>query len=450
MREGPSIDRRRFLIAASGTVAGLALSSTFGCRRSGEEPAPATAPEIDFPFLEVSGSPYEIGLAIGRRFGDQVREGIRRRRDWFDGLRRFMDEDRATRLEPFVAAAEQHFPHTLEELRGWADGAGLPVEDLLTLNLKAELAALRAVAAPETPGCSTLALSHGGRTLIAHNEDGHGAYHDLMFLVRVAQPGRPAFLCLTYPGILCGNGPAINEAGIAVTTNFIGGLAVRPGVPRYVLSRALLGARSLDEAVAIVTHPDRAFAFHYNLGSRDEGKILSVETSVERSSVQEVHGLYVHTNHLLHAEMAETPQDAAYVESSSMSRYRVLSEKAQRFDGRLDEVGEETLVELLSSHEGAPYSPCRHPDGEVSGATLGSALIDAGAGDVRLYYSNPCREPIGPPHGLTSTDPLDEHPHAGQKSGPERNLISEAGAGSAPAALRPSGNARIPTFPASD
>jgi hypothetical protein len=385
------IDRREFLVKASGVAAGLALTSTIGCRRAGEGPEPDGSAATGFPFLEVAGRPYEVGLAIGRRFGEQVREGIRRRQDWFDGLRRFMDQDPATRMEPFVAAAERHFPWVMEELRGWADGAGLPLEDLLTLNLKAELAALRRGSTPETPGCSTLDFVRGERRWIAHNEDGHDTYHDLMFLVRVAQPGRPAFLCLTYPGILCGNGPAINEAGIAVTTNFIGGLDVRPGVPRYVLSRALLGAGSLDEALAIVTHPERAFAFHYNLGSRDEGKILSVETSVESSSVQEVEGLYVHTNHLLHAGMAETAQDAEYVESSSMSRYRVLTREAQLLAGRLDEVGEETLVELLSSHDGAPYSPCRHPAGEVRGATLGSAVIDVGTGELRLYHSNPCR-----------------------------------------------------------
>ena len=88
--------------------------------------------------------------------------------------------------------------------------------------------------------------------------------------------------------------------------------------------------------------------------------------------------------------MEETAQDQEYVGSSSMSRYEVLTREVERLSGRLDEVVEETLVGLLSSHESAPYSPCRHPAGEVSGATLGSALIDVGAGEMRLYHSNPC------------------------------------------------------------
>jgi len=375
----PIESRRRFLITASGALAGVTLCAC------GEDHA------ARFPLLEASGSPREIGLAIGRRFGEQIREGLRRRRVWFEELRRFMEQDRAARYEPFLAAGQKHFPDILEELRGWSEGSGVPFDDLMALNLKAELAAMMHGEAEETPGCSTISLSHGERRIIAHNEDGNRAYHDLMFLVRVSQQGRPGFLCLTYPGILCGNGPAVNDAGLALTTNFIASLTVRPGIPRYFLSRAVLNAMSLREAVEIVTHPQRAFAFHYNLGSRAEGKILSVETSAEESALREVRGLYLHTNHLLLPETAQSPQDAEYVESSSMSRYRVLRAGLQRLGDRIDDVQGAELVGLLSSHESAPYSPCRHPTEEVGGATLGNALFDLGAGSLQLGFSNPCR-----------------------------------------------------------
>jgi hypothetical protein len=74
-----------------------------------------------------------------------------------------------------------------------------------------------------------------------------------------------------------------------------------------------------------------------------------------------------------------------------MSRYRVLTAEARRLRERLGKVGQDALLELLSSHEGAPYSPCRHPEGDVSGATLGTALFDVAEGRRRLYVSNPCR-----------------------------------------------------------
>jgi hypothetical protein len=384
------MDRRDFLISTSGAIVGLAVPSLVGCARRGHEGRFDEA-SAAFPILEASGSSYEVGLAIGRRFEAQIREALRRRAAWFDGLRSFAMEDPASRFDPFVAAASEEFPEILEELRGWSDGSGVAFDDLMVLNLKAELSTLMTAETPEMPGCSTVAYVHRGLSLLAHNEDGHRANRGLMFLVRVSRPDRPDFLCLTYPGILCGNGPAVNEAGIVLTTNYIGGLDVRLGIPRYVISRAALDAGSLAEAVQTVSHPRRAFSFHYNLGSRSEGRILSVETSVDAAVTHEVDGLYVHTNHFRLPGMEEVPQDRQYVTTSSMSRFQVLVAESTRLQDRLDEVDGDTLVGMLSGHDHAPYSPCRHPTNDVTGATLGSALFDVGRGSLRMYHANPCR-----------------------------------------------------------
>jgi isopenicillin-N N-acyltransferase-like protein len=396
------MNRREFIAGAAGATLGMVLAHP-ACR-----PPSGGRKEVSaIPLLETSGTSYEVGFAIGRRFRRRIEEGLRRRREWFTELRSFMEQDLPSRYEPFVAAGSKYFPDVLEELRGWAEGSGVPFEDLMTLNLKAELAAMMHEAQPGAPGCSTLALAHADRLLLAHNEDGHRVYDDLMFLVRVSRPGKPSFLCLNYPGILSGNGPAMNSAGIVMTTNFIGGLAVTPGVPRYFLSRAALEATGLDEAIEVVTHPQRAFAFHYNIASRSEGKILSVETSVRRHAVHEVDGLYVHTNHLLLPGMEDSLQDTEYVGTSSMSRYSVLTARADRLRSRLEEVTGEVLVDMLSSHESAPYSPCRHPTDHVSGSTLACSLFDVAEGGLRLYASNPCGrvfETYGPstPQSLTA------------------------------------------------
>jgi len=50
----------------------------------------------------------------------------------------------------------------------------------------------------------------------------------------------------------------------------------------------------------------------------------------------------------------------------------------------------EDLLDILSSHEKAPYSCCRHPEGDVQGATLGTAFVDIKKGVFRLYKGNPC------------------------------------------------------------
>ena len=188
-----------------------------------------------------------------------------------------------------------------------------------------------------------------------------------------------------------GNGPAVNEAGVVMTTNYIGGLDVRLGIPRYVISRAVLDAGSLDDAVTTVSHPRRAFCFHYNLGSYPERRILSVETSADSVASREVDGLYVHTNHLRLPGMEDVAQDRDYVNTSSMSRFRVLTGACADVQDRLEQIDGETLIGMLSSHESAPYSPCRHPTDEVTGATLGSALFDIAGGGLRMARGNTCR-----------------------------------------------------------
>jgi isopenicillin-N N-acyltransferase-like protein len=383
------MNRREFLLGASGAVLSLWLPS--GCQKRPRQFKPTDA-ETGFPYLEVSGEPYQVGHAIGKHFAWQIREGIERRQKWFDELKSFMNADRTHRYQPFLETGERHFPEVVEELRGSAEGAGLPFEDLMVLILKSELGAMKNKLQPQTPGCSTLALAHKDRLLLAHNEDGHVAYDGLMFLVKVSVPGQPSFLRLTYPGIYSGSAPGMNSAGLVVTTNFIDGRAVRPGgIPRYFISRAVRNARTLQEAVKIVTHPDRAFSFHFNLASRRERRILSVETSIDHHQVYEVEGLYVHTNHLILDEIKATPQNEKYVNSSSMTRYRILTAEAERLFDHLDEVDGDTLMRLLSIHEGAPYSPCRHPQGEVVGTTLAGSLFDVRQGTWRLYYGNPCR-----------------------------------------------------------
>ena len=87
--------------------------------------------------------------------------------------------------------------------------------------------------------------------------------------------------------------------------------------------------------------------------------------------------------------MAGEPQVNEYVENSSMSRWQVLSRWKEGLpEGAVP--GADDLVDILSSHENRPYSPCRHPEGEVDGATLLNALFDLNSGSLRIHKGQPC------------------------------------------------------------
>jgi hypothetical protein len=209
-----------------------------------------------------------------------------------------------------------------------------------------------------------------------------------MFLVLVTPPGGIRFLSLAYPGILPGLGPSLNSRGVVQTTNYIAPVRIAEGVPRFFIGRAILEAPDLERAVELATLKERAHPWHHNLASLSERRLVSLETHpAPRFDLKEVEGVYIHTNHLVHPEMADLPEDKEYGAASSMTRYRVITEAVRR---KSPENAKEA-VGILSSHEGSPFSPCRHPVGEIHGATLATAVFQAPKIAMTLYYGNPCR-----------------------------------------------------------
>ena len=98
--------------------------------------------------------------------------------------------------------------------------------------------------------------------------------------------------------------------------------------------------------------------------------------------------LRIQTNHLLHPEMAsDDPGEQAVPYESSVTRMRVLTEAVEE-SGAPEDAAE--MLDLLSLHEGKPYSPCRHPLGDVHGLTLGTALFEAPEKAMTLFHGNPC------------------------------------------------------------
>ena len=351
--------------------------------------------ETTFPHFEVSGKPYDIGYAIGNKFADKIRKGFELRGKWWKDLKEFADSQPDALYDTFVAAAKKHTPSVYEELRGWAEGSGVPLRDLVVLNLKAEYGALKDLPRAETsskqPGCSTIVVSHGKKIIIAHNEDGNDAYLENMFMLKVKPEGKTSFFCASYPGILPGNAPWVNDKGIIMTTNFIYTKEVKKGVGRYFLDRLAMEANTLDETLEICKHPERAYAYHHVIGSAKDKRVISLEVTPSNHEQLDISGVFIHTNHLVAPSLTSQEQDKDYVSSSSMTRWKILSKWKEKHK-EAGKVTQEDILEVLTSHEGKPYSPCRHPEGDIRGATLLTALFDAGEKTMQVYKKQPCRD----------------------------------------------------------
>jgi hypothetical protein len=273
-------------------------------------------------------------------------------------------------------------------MQGIAEGSEIPLKDIFILNIKAEIGAAMTIENNDTPGCSTIYSIGPDQMFYVHNEDGNESNNNRMFMVEAIPPSGVSFYVMTYPGILMGNGPAMNNHGITQSTNYIASLEYKIGIPRYVVGRAVLESRSMEEAISIATNPDRAFAYHHNLGSFKDQRIVSLEVSPSDYMIYEPAGTYCHTNHLILENTNECAQDSSYINSSSLSRYEVLEQEISSNDKQ--SIAPEEAMAMLSSHEQKPYSPCRHPEGNVNGRTLGTGLFDIRNHEMVIYKGNPC------------------------------------------------------------
>jgi hypothetical protein len=140
------------------------------------------------------------------------------------------------------------------------------------------------------------------------------------------------------------------------------------GIPRHIITRAVLGSSDLDASLAILGRGDRASGFHHNLGQAGDDRLLSVEAPASRCVAHPVRAATVHANHLVFPECADIDQEAT---ESSLRRQRraALLISAGALEDR-----DATMV--LGDTEDPDLPICRKRRGGVdTGYTLASALF---------------------------------------------------------------------------
>ncbi|HAK95623.1 MAG TPA: peptidase C45 [Planctomycetes bacterium] len=214
--------------------------------------------------LHVRGTPYEMGFQHGKLLADQVRalvatmvhqEGGREIALPGTSLRTTV-KDLVRAL--FEAQRPYYRARFLEELKGLADGAGLPENDICTANH-----------IPELFHCSGFALM-GAAT--ADGEVLHGRVldygtdqklQDHALIIIAAPDGRHAFANVSFAGFI-GSVTGLNAKGIAVGEMGGGGQLFWAGEPMsFLVRRVLEEAADLDAALEIFRRGPRTCEYYY-------------------------------------------------------------------------------------------------------------------------------------------------------------------------------------------
>lgn len=263
--------------------------------------------------LAAAGPAREIGRALGRFGAAPMRRLVLPSTYWAQ-TQAWAGSDRLRQMQEATRGA---LPELFAEVEGLAEGLGLPFEQVFAWISRGDLRA----DLPE--GCTTVMLP-GPSRLIAHNEDGDPEERHECGLIRAAPAGAPGFAAFFYPGSVPGSAFGVNDEGLVVTVNNVRAAHAPAGVPRMLVGRAMLGCRTLDQAIRLIEALPRAGGFHFAMAQAGDHRLFSVEFTGAAVSVVELTAPSAHANHLIHPGMADLAQQITRSSADRQSRAEAL------------------------------------------------------------------------------------------------------------------------------
>ncbi|KAM0939414.1 putative peptidase C45 [Dioscorea sansibarensis] len=319
---------------------------------------------------------YRMGFLIGQRFSDLIRSRAARDVILQEQLLPFAQTPPGRELlEALSINNKEAYPRYWDEMLGMAEGSGIKL-----LNFRKEVLPFVHMQGgpPEAVGgedCSDVLVVNDSLAVAAHNEDANVALVGHAYVVRVALPNGLSFTAYTYAGELPSCAFGFNHNGVAFTLN-----AVPPadteimagGIGRNFISRDLLEAAGLEDALIRIRSANASVGHSYNLVDVRNRKILNVETaSGNRISVHEVGATpFFHANMYLHLQMQQVPNE------SSLSRQR-----------RAAQLSAESKAEILSVLGDSADEKC--PIYMTALYTLCTVLIDLDQQVLSIHEGNP-------------------------------------------------------------
>ena len=237
-------------------------------------------PAEEKPAKEVSlkGTPYERGFQHGQHFANDIRASVNR----FKG--ELQQPALVEAIEKTTALIEERFPELNQEIRGIAQGAGVPFVDVFLFNNRAIVSQL------DEEACSNIAVESGDTMILGMNKDRPSPLpaYDKYFLKRVYPNDGYAFIGYGHVGRVWGHG--MNEKGLCTA-----GTAAHPeqnnsqlpSIGSYFLPPLLLSkCKDVPEALALLEHVDPVCDSGNFMLCDASGEMVVVELTPEKRVVR--------------------------------------------------------------------------------------------------------------------------------------------------------------------
>ncbi|WP_332681970.1 C45 family peptidase [Bosea sp. (in: a-proteobacteria)] len=348
------------------------------------------------PFVDVSGSPYERG----RQHGAAVPGRVKRSIELYGGQLGELGYDAAAKsalIAEFACEIEAFGAHYIEEMRGIADGAGVPLEDIVMVNARTEVIA-KAKLLKNTPIAETEELDDGctgavilpersasGALIHGQNWDWKAECAETAIVLRVRRQDGPDILTFVEAGGLARCG--MNEAGICITANYLESERdfTQAGVPLALIRRKVLEQEHLAYAIKAVATTPKACSNNMML-STVAGFAIDFECAPDEAfPIYPSEGLIVHANHWV-GQVALTK-----IRDTGIPRVPESFYRDWRVRKLLDEAGGKLTVDDLKhaffDDFLTPHSVCRPPrlndTGNLS-ATVAMVIMEPAKGTMEV------------------------------------------------------------------
>ena len=234
-------------------------------------------------YLELSGSPYERGLAHGKALKPEIQEVIRL---FKEDITETTQEDpdafiaKFLTLTDYKAAVEKWMPESMMELKGISEGSGVDFETIFMHQLGDEywFNAKDVMA----HSCSSFGVNKSDNlpSITAQNMDIPEYYHGFQTVLKIDNPDSDKqIMVLTIPGHLGITG--MNTKSVSINCNTLMQLDyAKTGLPVTFIVRGVLDKNTQESALAFIDEIAHASGQNYIVGGPD--KVYSLECSANQ------------------------------------------------------------------------------------------------------------------------------------------------------------------------